>query len=139
MRSHLELDNEQFCQAFAECTLDPALFDHVAHLRLAWIYLEKFDLKTAVEIITDQLKVYTSYHGARDKYNATVTIAAVKAVRHFMLKGSADSFRAFIVEYPQLINNFKELLRQHYRTDIFNSEMARQQFLEPELLPFDPE
>ena len=74
---------------------------------------------------------------ALDKYNETVTIAAVKAVYHFMQKSTSDNFKGFIVEFPRLKTNFKSILEQHYQIDLFNSELARSTFLEPDLLPFD--
>jgi hypothetical protein len=83
------------------------------------------------------LQNYVASLGAKDKYNKTVTIAAVKAVYHFMLKSKADNFQVFISENQKLKTNFKELLNTHYSTDIFKSTKAKKEFLEPELLPFD--
>jgi len=55
----------------------------------------------------------------------------------FCLKSKLDNFRDFIEEFPRLKYNFKDLLAQHYGIDIFNSEIAKCSFLEPDLLPFD--
>ena len=72
-----------------------------------------------------------------DKYNETVTIAGIKAVNHFWQKSAARDFAGFIRENDRLKHNFKDLLSQHYATDIFNCEEAKKQYLEPELIPFD--
>lgn len=137
MKHHSVLSDYAFEDALKYGTLDPALFDHEAHLRLAWIQLEKYGIDTAIANICIQLKNYVKCLGAEDKYNTTVTIAAIRAVNHFKLKSEADNFTDFIKEYPRLKNNFKSLLGQHYKTDIFKSESARKSYLEPELLPFD--
>jgi hypothetical protein len=49
----------------------------------------------------------------------------------FFLVGLFDILME-IVKY-----NFKEVMNCHYRVDIFESELANETFLEPELLPFD--
>ena len=75
--------------------------------------------------------------GEEDKYNVTLTIAAIKAVHHFILKSEANRFDAFIQVFPRLKSNFKDLMNQHYGIDIYNSTEAKHQFLAPDLLPFD--
>lgn len=137
MHAHFDLSDQQFEEQFDNCQLSPAIFSHEAHLRLAWIHINKYGIEKAVENICAQLKYYTRSLGAAYKYNETVTIAAIRAVYHFMLKSGADTFQDFILENPKLKSNFKDLLSQHYAIDIFTSELAKSTFLEPELLPFD--
>lgn len=137
MESHYELSNIEFENQFKNAALDPKLFNHEAHLRLAWIYIKNDGIDKAVEQVCNQIINYTNHLGAANKYNETVTIAAVRAVYHFYLKSRSDNFRDFINEFPRLKFNFKELLAQHYHVDIFNSEVAKSSFLAPDLLPFD--
>lgn len=135
--NHLQLDDQEFEQQFRTCTLSPDLFNHEAHIRLAWIHLKKYGQEQAMQNIEDQLLYFVDNLGARDKFNKTLTIAAIKAVHHFMLKSEAVYFKDFIEEFPRLKYNFKELMSYHYRIDIFNSKKAKTKFLEPDLLPFD--
>jgi hypothetical protein len=137
MEKHMELDDQEFEAKFAACALDPALFTHEAHLRLAWVHITKYGVNKAVTNITAQLRAFVKSVGAEHKYNETVTVAAIRAVYHFMLRSRTQNFRNFIGENIRLKNNFRALLGAHYRTDIFQSEKARQAYLEPELLPFD--
>ena len=137
METHNELNDLLFEREFAECSLDPRLFSHEAHLRLAWIHIRRYDIDKAISNITTQLKNFVAFHGAQGKYNETVTIAAIRAVYHFMLTSPEDNFKSFITQNQRLKNNFRELLSQHYKTDIFNSENVKNIYLEPELLPFD--
>lgn len=137
MEKHFELNDLTFEQQFADCTLDPTLFSHEAHLRLAWIHLTKYGVDQAIQNICAQLKNFTAALGASDKYNETVTIAAIRAVHHFMLRSQTNHFQDFIIENPRLKTAFKQLLYTHYSTDIFTSERAKREYLEPELLAFD--
>jgi len=137
MKSHFELSDAQFEQQFKSCELDSSLFNHEAHLRLAYIHIEKYGSEKAIENVCNQLVAYVNHLRATDKYNTTLTVAAVKAVYHFMQRSTASSFKDFIAEFPQLKYGFKRLMQSHYDFDIFNSHKAKKSFLEPNLLPFD--
>lgn len=136
MPNHLDLTDNQFEFAFQTQTLDPKLFSHEAHLRLAWIHVKKYGVEQAIENINMQLLQFVDHVGARDKFNKTVTVAAIRAANHFINKSKSESFTDFIQEFPRLKYNFKELLAFHYGHDIFNSEKAKHEYVEPDLLPF---
>ena len=137
MEKHLELTDAEFEYQFRNCTLNPDIFSHEAPLRLAWIHINKYGIEQAIENITGQLQAFVAHIGAEGKYNTTLTIAAIRAVYHFWLKSGSDNFTDFTAEFPRLKNNFRELLDCHYGFDIFQSDKAKQAYLEPDLIPFD--
>lgn len=137
MEKHFELSDAEFERQFASCQLNPSIFSHEAHLRLAWIHIDKYGIEQAKENIQKQLQDFVAHVGAMGKYHKTLTIVAVEGVNHFMKKSKSDNFKDFIIEFPQLKNNFKELIGSHYSFDIFKSIKARTEFLEPDLLPFE--
>ena len=137
MIDHYQFTDEVFIERFINLTLKPQYFNHEAHLRLAWIHITKLGIDRAIPLVCGQIKTYATAQGAANKYNETVTVAAVKAVYHFMMKSDTSNFKDFIGDHPRLKTNFKDLLAQHYDIDIFNLEIARSSFLEPNLLPFD--
>ncbi len=135
-RNHYSLSNEEFEIQFQNARMNPSLFSHEAHLRLAWIHIKKYGVKQAVENICSQIKQFDKKYGDGTKYNVTITVAAVYAVHHFMQKTNADTFEEYIQTNGKLITHFKELINSHYSWDIFQDEMARQDYLEPDLQPF---
>ncbi len=137
MESHYELSDDQFEIQFQSARLPPALFSHEAHVRLAWIHINKYGSEVAVENITGQLMSYVKTIGATDKYNMTLTVAAVKAVHHFMQKSASNNFPDFIAEFPRLKTNFRELMAHHYKMDIYHSPVAKREYVEPDLLSFN--
>lgn len=137
MEKHLELTDAEFEWQFEQCKLDPAIFSHEAHLRLAWIHIRQYGIESALQNIQSQLQNFVVAAGAEDKYNTTLTVAAVKAVYHFVLQSRAQTFKAFLAEFPRLKTHFKDLMGFHYGIDIFNSQEAKVRYLEPDLLPFD--
>lgn len=137
MEAHVQLSDSEFERQFQSKTFNPEWFSHEAHLRLAWIHIRNYGIEQAIENICSQLVAYVDHLGVRDKYNKTLTIAAIRAVYHFRLRSHADAFPDFIAEFPRLKYNFKELIFAHYGVDIFQLESAKHEYLEPDLLPFD--
>lgn len=117
--------------------LDPAVFTHEAHLRWGWLLLENNHQETAIAKACKQLLAYTSELGVPDKFNKTVTIAAMKAIDHFRKRYPASDFEDFITKAVRLKTSFKELMAAHYSRDIFADAVAKKVFQEPDLLPFD--
>lgn len=137
MEAHYQLNDDEFDKSFSKCTLNPAIFSHEAHLRLAWIKIQRSGLDPAEKEIQKQLQNFVTQIGAKDKYNETVTIVAMKVMDHFMQKSEADSFQDFIKEYPQLKTNFKGLIGNHYSYDIFKSDTAKKDYIAPDLEGFE--
>ena len=136
MEEHFKISDEDFETLFADGKLNPAIFSHEAHLRLAWIHIRKYGTDRAIENIDKQLRNFVALIGAGEKYNKTLTVAAIMAVSHFMKKRLVDNFTDFIHHHPRLKYNFRELIASHYKKDIFNSSEAKKMYLEPDLLPF---
>ena len=86
--------------------------------------------------MVDQIKQFAEYYGATEKFNKTVTIAAVKAMNHFMGKATSDGFYDMMKEFPRLSANFKDILRQHYSFNVFSNPRAKKDFILPDLLSF---
>jgi len=136
MEAHFNLSDTEFEKLFETCKLDPTIFSHEAHLRLAWIHILKYGLEQAEENIQVQLKNFVNFVGATDKYNKTLTIVSVKIVNHFIHQFKPNNFIDFIAEFPQLKTDFKSLINGHYSINIFNSQKAKTEFIKPDVIPF---
>lgn len=137
MEAHHRLNDSDFQRQFELTTFDPKLFSHEAHLRLAWIYIRKYGIDLAVDKLCKTIKLYAESQGAFYKFNKTLTMAATKAVNHFVKKSKSANFKDFIAEFPRLKYAFKELISSHYSFDIISNSMAKTNYLAPDLLPFD--
>ena len=134
---HFELSDSSFEKQFLNCQLDSADFTHVAHLRLAWINIDRYGIQKAEKKIVAGLKKFVEFAGEKNKFNMTLTLAAMRAVYKFKLQSKSDNFNEFILEFPRLETHFKDLIACHYGFDIYNSARAKKEFLEPDLLAFD--
>lgn len=137
MIHNLELTDIEFERQFEKGNLEPAFFNHEAHIRLAWIHITRYGIDEAMKKIPSQLLNYVTQHGFPHKYNHTLTIAATKVVYHFILRTHSQNFKSFIQEFPGLKTNFQTLMGSHYSEGIYLSEEAKKSYVEPDLLPFD--
>jgi hypothetical protein len=150
MEPHRSLSDQTFLEQFSQQALPPDWFSHEAHLRLAFLHIRQLGIEQAIDTVRKQLKAYVAHLGAIDKYHETLTVAAVRAVYHFMLREGMDApaahtrdeatleaFLTLLQRHPRLRTSFRELMFAHYKTDIFSSAFAKKEYLAPELLPFD--
>lgn len=136
MEKHLELSDEEFLRQFTHCTLNPSIFSHEAHLRLAWVNIRAYGIVQATANIQSQLLKFVEAIGEKDKYNKTVTIAGLLIVNHFIQRSNSDNFTGFLSGFPKLKTDFRGLIASHYSIDIFTSQKAKSEYLEPDILPF---
>ena len=134
--NHWKYTDEEYEQVFASYRLKPGMFSHEAHLRLAYIHISKYGPRQAEKNMCDQIKGYAESLGVYDKFNKTVTMASVKTMHHFMENSNTSSFKELIQEFPQLLNDFRGILSQHYGFNVFADKQAKKEFVEPDLQPF---
>lgn len=71
IEKHLSLSDKEFEHEFATYHLHPTWFTHEAHLRLARIHLEKYDLEQAEKTYQEQLENYVKHYGAAEFINSS--------------------------------------------------------------------
>ena len=114
--SHYLLSDEDFARAFEECTLEPTIFSHEAHLRLAWILIRTHGLLPASEMLCKQIMKFDLLHGKGTKFSKTLTLAAARLV-HDLQKQSRDrTFMDFIKSNPRLLCDFRQLLAPYTKS-----------------------
>lgn len=136
MEAHYNLTDQEFATQFENCTLDPSLFSHEAHLRLAWIHITQYGLEQACENLCAHITRFDATFGDGTKFHKTLTIAAANIVQHFLHRTSTTTFQDFIAEFPRLNTNFRDLIGAHYGFNIFTDSRARVEYLAPDLQPF---
>ena len=67
--SHTEYTIERFEAG----DIDPARFDHEAHIYVGWLYMSSYDRADAIAGFDAALRRLTEKIGAADKYNAMIT------------------------------------------------------------------
>jgi hypothetical protein len=133
MHTHIASDSDlQFQRAFEAGNVKPAEFNHLAHLRLAYVYLVEGGRASAEQRMRQALLTFLSANGVpATKYHETLTRAWVMAVAHFMDRNSSASFAEFASNSTPLLDS--KVMLTHYSSDALFSERARAAFVEPDL------
>lgn len=116
-------------------TLPPADFTHEAHIRLVWILRqrEQAELFNEVSLI---IKNYAKAIGEDNIYHTTLTYAAVMIILNRIKKTTFDNFVQFIKENTDLVTDFRNLIARHYKDTTLNTNAARKEIIQPDILPF---
>ena len=135
MKTTPSKEDIEFRTAFENGDIQAADFHHRDHLRLAYVYLCEQETKPAFELFRRQVKKFLSDNGVPDdKYHETVTSSWVQAVRHFMeMCDSASSFEEMISKDSRLLG--MDVMLTHYRKETLFSDLARREFVQPDLEP----
>lgn len=136
INSHNDYSDAKFEALLCSAKLDPTLFTHEAHIRLAYMHIRAYGVDLAVERVSQQISHYVTQLGAYDKYHHTLTIASTFIVNHFYHKAESKDFLHFISLHPRLLTHFRELLESHYSRKVYLSDQARHNYLEPDLVAF---
>jgi len=128
---HRHLSDREFIGQLESGLMDPCLFNHEAHIRLAWLYLTTTDFETGLKCISKAIRRLDDQHSSGTKYHHTITVAFSLRIYLLIQEKRTNSWKQFIEANPEL--NFpKKLLRQHYSEEILYSDIARRTFITPD-------
>jgi hypothetical protein len=124
----------EFTTAFESCELPKEQFHHRDHLRLAWIYLQRYGHPQAARKIADAIRKYAAHNNASQKYHETITMAWLELV-HLAQQSLPDSatFDDLPHAFPELLQ--KNALAEYYSSGVLESETAKRIFVPPDLKP----
>lgn len=130
----MSMTDEAFLRAFEECTLPKTEFRHQGHLRICFMYLGKYDFDTAMQRVCEGIIRFATSLGALHIFHLTLTCAWVHIVAKAMQGNKQTSFAAFIEASNYLLD--KDLPKRYYSEQVLSSELARKEWIEPDLARF---
>ena len=96
-------DDELIAEFEAE-TIAPAGFDHRAHLRLTWLYLQRCGRSDTERRLLAGLQALAARAGKPDKFNAALTLAWIARVDEAAAAlPRAHSFDDLLLHFPELL------------------------------------
>lgn len=123
-----------FSELMTEVMASTDHFGHRQHIHVTWLAVRRYGTNAATDLVSDGIQGVARYHGAPQKYNATVSRAWVELVGHHAERSHAADFDAFADQNAALLD--KKLLTRFYRSSTLASHAARTGWVEPDLQPF---
>lgn len=126
------MTDEAFARAFEAGSITPAQFDHLAHVRVAWVYVqETASLDEALSRMRDGIRRFAAAAGVPQKYHETITILWMRLLAEVRAAGASGELSDVLRAHPALAD--KDLPLQYYSRERLFSDEARGAWVEPDL------
>jgi hypothetical protein len=131
------VDDSTLWVLFAECTLAHAQWNHVTHVRTAFLFSQRFAIDEAhlrmragiIRLNERHALVETSARG----YFETLTRAWLALVSDARIRSAAATSTELLERCPELLD--RALPNRHYSKELLASPRARSIFVAPDLAP----
>lgn len=122
-------------RAFEDGTLAPHQLDHHAHMTVALWYLSRLPFAAAMTTMRANIQRFAALHHQSQLYHETITGFWMRLLHHVLV--SADPGEAFPDLVYRATSTFgsMQVFFRHYGKEHAFSAQAREQWVEPDLLP----
>ena len=124
------LTDDEFLRAFESATLPADQFDHTAHVRAGWCYLQRYPLGESIDRFSRALRSFATANGATRKYHETMTVAWMLLIAERLSASSELDWPSFAALHSELFAK-PSLLSRYYSSATLDSERARVGFVMP--------
>ena len=129
------MTDDQFMASFEDCSLPADIFDHRAHVRMAFLYLCRYSLLETIQRFSAALAKFAAAQGKVARYHETITWAFLFLICERMQRaGRTPSWEEFSADNADLLSWEQNILRKYYREETLASDLARATFLLPDKL-----
>ena len=112
------MTDEEFYKQFENATLDANLFNHSNHVKMAWIYLQKFDLPNAMSNFANALRAFAIANGATNLYHETITFAFLVLINERMkTTENLQNWDEFVSTNSDLFDWKNNILKKYYKEE----------------------
>jgi hypothetical protein len=127
------MTDEEFINQFEACTLPSGSFHHRDHVKLAWLYLQRYPMLETLVRFSEGLKRFAAANGKHNLYHETITWAYVFLIYERVKRaGGKQSWEEFVAANPDLFDWQNSILKTYYRDETLRSELARRVFVFPD-------
>lgn len=133
------MTDDEFIAAFESCALPSERFHHADHVRMAFLYLNRFSPLEALRRFSESLIRFATTHGKPNLYHETITWAFLFLIRERMARyfehyGTTPTWEQFAGENHDLLNWKDNILKRYYLEGTLQSELAKRTFVFPDRL-----
>ena len=123
------LTDDDFLTVLENATLPFSAFDHRAHVRAGYLYLERHGLGGAIERFGTALKAFAAANGKGGLYHETITVAFLALINEHRVESESGNWGVFAAANPELLN--KNTLARFYAPEELAAPEARRVFKLP--------
>ena len=130
------MNDDEFIASFENGTLTSESFHHSEHVKMAFLYLDRYPALEALQRFSASLLNFAVAKGKPGLYHETITWAFVFLIRERMARaGGRQTWCQFAAANSDLLNWKDNILKQYYRDETLSSDLASSSFLFPDRYP----
>lgn len=127
------MNEAEWMEAFEKGGLPSGAFHHAEHVKMAFLYLKKFEPLEALSRFSSGLARFATAHGKPDLYNETITWAYFLLIRERIARAnSSQTWAEFSASNGDLLCWKDNVLKKYYRPETLASPLAKSVFLFPD-------
>ena len=127
------MNESEWMEQFERCELPNDSFHHTDHVRMAFLYLQKYTPLEALGRFATALTRFAGANGKPHLYNETVTWAFVLLIRERIARSNSPvTWAEFSEINGDLLRWTNNILNKYYRPETLASELAKRVFLFPD-------
>ncbi|MBI2253092.1 MAG: hypothetical protein HYU58_00580 [Proteobacteria bacterium] len=127
------MSDNDFLNALETCRIDPAAFNHAAHLRAGFLYLQRHDFADALGRMRRAIRAFAATIGKDGLYHETITTAFMTLINERLAADRLMTWVDFAARHADLFDG--TALSRHYSPERLNHPLARTVFLLPDRVP----
>ncbi|HIA52589.1 MAG TPA: hypothetical protein EYN91_10945 [Candidatus Melainabacteria bacterium] len=134
-RAPLPQEDEEFLQMFEQCSLSGKCWTHVAHVRMAWLQMQR---SASYDEALDRIRKGIMAFNASVQsvgYHETITVAFARLIFHRRETQPAECWQEFLELHEDLISKETPILHVYYSPELLATPEARAFFVEPDRKP----
>ena len=127
------MSDEEFIAGFETSTLPNHSFHHRDHVKVVWLYLQRYPVLETLVRFSEGLKRFAAAHGKANLYHETITWSYVFLIHERIERNRpGQDWQEFAERNADLFDWRNSILKTYYRDDTLRSELARKIFLFPD-------
>jgi len=130
------MNEQEWLEQFEKGALPNASFHHADHVKMAFLYLQRYPPLEALGRFSSALNRFAATHGKPELYNETITWAFLLLIRERLARaGCSQTWSEFSAGNADLLHWDNSILNKYYRSETLTSELAKRVFLFADKFP----
>jgi hypothetical protein len=132
MSEEPSLTDDELVAQFVDASLPKDAFHHAQHLRVAWLFIQRYGMPGALAEFPAALRRFADAKGATTLYHETITWAFLLLINERQQRAPARDWADFVAANGDLLAWKPSVLDQLYTPDTLASDLARRTFVMPD-------
>lgn len=128
------LSDDDLLARFNDTTLPNDAFHHSEHVRVAWLFVRRHGMPSALAEFPAALRRFADAKGATTLYHATITWAFLLLIHERHERSPAADWATFAAANPDLLQWKPSVLDRLYTPETLKSDFAKRTFVMPDKL-----